>query len=58
MPGHDWIGMVLEPIYIACRKNQQVVAMFFGIIVFKLFMESQETWGFGKHEKDGRYIGA
>lgn len=59
MPGHDWTNTPFEPIYTkACKKNVELSGMFFGLIVFKIFMDRPEKWIFGKFEKDGRNIGS
>lgn len=53
MPGTNWTDTVFQPIYDGCGENYQVSAMFFGLIVFKVFMDRDDYWGFGKYEKDG-----
>ena len=53
MPGHDWTGTVFQPIYEACNKNPNIAAQFFGLIVFKVFMDREEVWGFGRYNKNG-----
>lgn len=53
MPGSDWDGTVFEPIYFACGRSVQAAGMFFGLIVFKIMMDRDDMWGFGKFEKDG-----
>ena len=59
MPGSDWTDTVFEPIYhTACRKNITHAAMFFGLIVFNVFMDRPEKWIFGRFEKDGKDIGS
>jgi hypothetical protein len=56
MPGHDWTGTIFEPIYHACGKNINTAALFFGLIVFKVFMERNDYWSCGRYEKDGKPI--
>jgi len=58
MPGSDWTGTVFYPIYEACKKNVDQAAMFFGLIVYKVFMDRPEWWSFGEYEVDGRPIGS
>ncbi len=53
MPGSDWTGTVFEPIYHACGHNLEAAGLFFGLIVFKVMMERDDCWGFGKYEKNG-----
>ncbi len=51
IPGNDWRGTVFQPIYEkACRHNYDAAARFFGIIVWCVFMEHKEKWGFGKYK--------
>lgn len=56
MPGSDWTGTAYEPIYNALGKNQQKAAMFFGLIVYTVFMDRPEKWGFGRFELEGKHI--
>ena len=59
MPGSDGTGTVFEPLYRdACKMNVTHAGMFFGLIVFKVFMERPERWIFGRYEKDGKDIGS
>uniref|UniRef100_Q3ASP9 Uncharacterized protein n=1 Tax=Chlorobium chlorochromatii (strain CaD3) TaxID=340177 RepID=Q3ASP9_CHLCH len=57
MPGSDWRGTVFQPIYEkACRYSKESSAKFFGLIVWKVFMDRPEWWAFGRYEKDGIQI--
>ena len=56
MPGHDWTGTVFYPIYLACKKDKSAAALFFGIIVFIVFMERTEKWSFGRYNLNGMDI--
>lgn len=56
MPGHDWSDTVFYPIYIACNKNTAAAALFFGIIVFRVFMDRPEAWSFGRYNLNGKEI--
>ena len=59
MPGKIWKGTVFEPILNkACKGNQTQAGLFFGIIVFKVFMDRPEKWICGRFEKDGKDIGS
>ena len=50
----DWSGTPLQPIYeIAAKKNHDLAAQFFGILVFKTFMDHDEEWITGRFEMDG-----
>ena len=42
IPGDDWTGTVFYPIYLACKKDKTLAALFFGIIVFIVFMDRSE----------------
>ena len=52
LPGHNWTGTVFEPIYDASGKNVTQAGMFFGLIVFNLLMNREDSvWGFGRFER-------
>ena len=54
MPGSDWTDTVFQPIYEkACRHDHEAAAKFFGIIVWRVFMEHDEAWSFGKYMLNG-----
>ncbi|TYS18043.1 hypothetical protein FZC78_09450 [Rossellomorea vietnamensis] len=54
MPGSNWMGTVFEPIYHACNKNERQAALFFGLIVYKVFMDRDDTWACGRFKLDGK----
>ena len=57
MPGKDWTGTPFQPIYEkSARRNQGLAARIFGLIVWKVFMDREETWLTGRFEKDGKPI--
>ena len=58
MPGSNWIGTVFEPIYLAMEKNEKKAGLFFGLIVYKVFMDRSDTWACGKFELSGINIGS
>ena len=54
LPGGNWEGTVFWPIFkIACRENYESSALFFGLIVWKFFMDRDDAWSFGRYEKAG-----
>jgi hypothetical protein len=54
IPGAHWGGTVFHPIYEnACRMDQSAAAKFFGLILWKVVMDHEEPWSFGRYEKDG-----
>ncbi|PEE40168.1 hypothetical protein [Bacillus cereus] len=53
MPSSNWIGTV---IYHACNRNQTQAALFFGLIVYKVFMDREEIWACGKFDLHGKNI--
>ncbi len=54
MPGADWTGTIFEPIYeMACRRDEDAAAKFFGLILWHVILEREELWSFGRYEKDG-----
>lgn len=56
MPGHNWMGTVFQPLYHACRQNEIQAALFFGLIVYKGFMDRTDKWACGKFELNGKAI--
>ncbi|MGN4425712.1 hypothetical protein ACTFQN_18000 [Bacillus cereus group sp. MYBK30-1] len=56
MPGSNWMGTVFEPIYHACNRNQTQAALFFGLIVYKVFMDREEIWACGRFDLHGKNI--
>lgn len=56
MPGHNWMGTVYEPIYHACNQNEVRAALFFGLIVYKVFMDRDDYWACGRFELNGKAI--
>ena len=57
MPGADWTDTEFEPIYSkACQHNERLAGMCFGIFVWETMMNRDDTWGFGKYEKDNTPI--
>ncbi|WP_078125185.1 hypothetical protein [Leptospira alexanderi] len=54
IPGSDWSNTVFEPIYsVACCQNQESAAKFFGLILWDVLMQDENSWSFGRYEKDG-----
>ena len=59
LPGSDWSGTVFWPIYEkAARRNQDLAARMFGLMVWYTVMERDEPWASGRFEKDGKEIGS
>jgi hypothetical protein len=58
IPGHDWRGTVYEPIWISCKKNNDLAAMFYGQILYKVVIDRPEVWLFGDypHAKGKTYF--
>lgn len=57
LPGANWEGTVFHPIFkTACRGNYDRSSLFFGLIVWKMFMDHEDDWSFGRYEKDGEQI--
>lgn len=49
IPGHDWRGTLYEPIWLACNKNDEIAAKFYGQILYKAFMDHPLKWCFGDY---------
>ena len=59
MPGSDWRGTPYQPIYEkAARRDPQVAARCFGLIVWVVFMDRPEVWTSGRFENGGEPIGS
>jgi len=59
MPGSNWMGTVLEPIYTkATKRNFDLAGKCFGLMVYVVFMERPEEWVSGRFELRGRDIGS
>ena len=56
IPGHDWTETVFYPIYLACKKDTTSAALFFGIIVFIVFMDRPEQWSLGRYQVNDKDI--
>lgn len=52
IPGKDWTGTVYQPIYEACNQDQQNAAFFFGLIVWSVVIERNDTWYFKPSDQD------
>jgi hypothetical protein len=50
IPGSNWIGTVYQPIWEACKKNDSLAAMFYGQILYQVFIDRPDEWFFGKYE--------
>lgn len=54
IPGDDWAGSVFDPIYQkACDQNPSESGLCFGLFLWVVLHEHDETWAFGRYEKDG-----
>ena len=59
MPGKDWSDTPFHPIWEkAARRNVDVAARCFGLMVWQVFMERPEDWTSGRFEKNGEPIGS
>ena len=53
MPGKNWEGTVFQPIYETAAKGDfSLSGMFFGLLVWKAFMEHPAKWSFVKNTKE------
>ncbi len=54
LPGEDWSGTPLQPIYeIAARRHHGVAGMMFGLMVWYTVMNRSERWTSERFERDG-----
>ena len=57
MPGSDWSDTPFHPIWEkAAKKNEDLAAKIFGVLVWDVFRERPERWITGRFEKDGEPI--
>ncbi|MFU2207249.1 hypothetical protein [Solidesulfovibrio sp. C21] len=55
IPGHDWAGTPLECLYYkAAKKNYDLSAQFFGLLVYVYFMNTNDSWSSGHYTIKGR----
>ena len=55
LPGADWAGTPFQPICeTVARKNKEVAAKMFGLMVRSTIMQHPDRWESGRFEKDGR----
>lgn len=51
IPGSNWSGTVYQPIYEkACGYDENASAKFFGLILWQVVMEHDDTWSFGRYK--------
>lgn len=54
IPGDDWSGTVFEPIYYkACKENEELSGLCFGLFVWYVFNERDDEWYCGRFENNG-----
>ncbi len=59
LPGSDWSGTPLMPIYTkAARGDQELAGKLFGLQVYLCIMDHKDDWGSGRYQLDGRDIGS
>lgn len=49
IPGNKWEGTVFEPISKAYGGDIEMSSKIFGLIVWIVFMERDDKWGFGRY---------
>jgi hypothetical protein len=49
VPGNKWEGTVFEPISKAYGGDIEISSKIFGLIVWIVFMERDDKWGFGRY---------
>jgi hypothetical protein len=53
IPGSNWSNTPFQPIYRACEEDETAAGLFFGLLVWKVVMDRDDCWSFGRYEKDG-----
>ena len=52
IPGPDWTDTPYQPLYHACGQSVQQSGFFFGLIVWIIVMNDDETWLFKPSDKE------
>jgi hypothetical protein len=50
MPGNDWKDTVYMPLYEATFYNEEMAALFFGLVLWETLGEREDVWAFVKWE--------
>ncbi len=53
IPGSDWTGTPFQPVAAACDGDLDASGLFFGLLVWRMFMDHDDDWSFGHYEVDG-----
>jgi hypothetical protein len=46
LPGHDWSGTPLDPLYAACGADEKLAGMYWGVLLWNCFVEHELDWFF------------
>jgi hypothetical protein len=46
LPGHDWSGTVLDPLYTACGADEKLAGMYWGVLLWNRFVSHELDWFF------------
>lgn len=52
LPGKNWLGTPLEPLYHACGKSEEQSGYFFGLLVWEVIIKDSDVWYFKSPDKD------
>lgn len=50
IPGNDWSGTVYQPLYEATMLDEEMAALFFGLVLWETLAERDDVWAFVKWE--------
>jgi hypothetical protein len=51
LPGRDWSGTPLEPIYAACGADEKLAGMYWGVLLWNCFVMHELDWFFNTKDK-------
>lgn len=51
IPGGNWDGTPFEALSRICNGDREASGMLFGLIVYRVFMDRDDAWGFGRFKK-------
>jgi len=50
IPGNRWEGTPFEALTRVCKGDKNASGLLFGLICYKVFMDREDAWGFGRYK--------
>ena len=51
LPGQDWSGMPLDPLFTACGADEKLAGMYWGVLLWNCFVSHELDWFFKTKDK-------